>query len=141
MWKSDVSADTAASPGDVWRVMADVDSWPTWNPGLTAAHLDGPLVTGATGTVTLARSGERPFTVHEVRGQSFFAYGGKVPGGQQRFWQRLESIGGGRTRVTLGHTIDGPLWPVFGILFGRVIRGYLPQAAKQLVANAERPPG
>jgi hypothetical protein len=36
---------------------------------------------------------------------------------------------------------SAPLWPIFGNLFGRVIRGYLPQAAEQLVAEAEHTPG
>jgi hypothetical protein len=63
-----------------------------------------------------------------------------VPGGRQRFLNRIEPAGPGRTRVTLGHTIEGPLWPLFGNLFGRIIRGYLPTALKQLVAMAEAMP-
>jgi hypothetical protein len=91
--------------------------------------------------VTLALGGERSFVVDEARGARFSSYVAKVPGGQQRFWHLVYPIDNGRSRVTPGHTIDGPLWPIFGNLFGRVIRGYLPQAAEQLVAEAEHTPG
>ena len=137
MWKSEFSTETAASPEDVWRVLTAVDGWPTWHPGYTAAHLDGPLQTGAHGSITLARGPRRPFTVYEVDPERSLIYGGDVPGGRQRFLHRIESIGPGRTRVTMGHTIEGPLSPLFGFLFGRIIRGHMPIALKQLVAIAE----
>ena len=137
MWKSEFSAETAAPPEAVWRVLAGVEGWPTWNPGLAAAHLDGPLQTGAQGSIKLPRGPIRPFTVYEADPLRSLTYGGDVPGGRQRFLNRIEALGPGLTRVTLGHTIEGPLWPLFGILFGRIIRGYLPTALKQLVAMAE----
>jgi len=137
MWKSEFAAETAAPPEAVWRVLEDADRWPSWNPGLTAAHLDGPLASGATGSVTLTRGGTRPFVVYAADPGRYFAYGGNVPGGRQAFWYRIEGSATGQTRVMLGHTIEGLLWPVFGLLFGRFIRGYLPTALKQLVATAE----
>jgi hypothetical protein len=75
--------------------------------------------------------------VYEVDPLRSLVYGGNVPFGHQRFLNRIEPIGPRRTRVTLGHTIEGPLWPLFGYLFGRIIKGYLPTALKQLVAIAE----
>ena len=137
MWKSEFSAETTASPDAVWQVLADVDGWPSWNPGYSAAHLDGPLDRGSIGSLTLARGDTRPFTVYEVDPPTFLSYGGHVPGGRQLFWNRIEAAANGQTRVVLGHTIEGPLWPVWGYLFGRVIRGYLPTALKELVAKAE----
>ena len=140
MWKSEFSAETAASPEAVWQVLAGVEGWPTWNPGYTAAHLDGPLQSGAQGSIKLPRGPSRPFTVYEVDPQRSLTYGGDVPGGRQRFLNRIEPLGPSRTRITLGHTIEGWTWPLFGVLFGRIIRGYLPTALKQLVAMAEATP-
>jgi uncharacterized protein YndB with AHSA1/START domain len=137
MWRSEFSVETAASPEAVWRILSDVAAWPSWNPGYTAASLDGPLVTGSTGSVTLANGWERQMVVYEVEPGTFFAYGGDIPGGRQRFLQRVERLGAGRTRVTLGHTIAGMTWPLFGLLFGRTIRAYLPKALSQSVAKAE----
>ena len=75
--------------------------------------------------------------VYEVESGTFFAYGGDIPGARQRFLQRVEHLATGRTRVTLGHTIAGVTWPLFGLLFGRTIRAYLPKALSQAVAKAE----
>jgi uncharacterized protein YndB with AHSA1/START domain len=37
-----------AAPEVVWDVMTDVERWPTWNPDVRAAAIDGPLREGAT---------------------------------------------------------------------------------------------
>jgi|SRR5262249_10225098 len=40
---------TVAAPlQKVWRLLADIDNWPNWNPAVTSAHLDGEFKTGAT---------------------------------------------------------------------------------------------
>jgi len=137
VWKSEFSAETSAAPEVVWGLLADVSAWPSWNPGYRAAELEGPLVGGSNGSVTLSNGMKRPLTVYEVEPGAFFAYGGTMPGAHQRFIQRVERLDGGRTRVTLGHTIEGPAWPLYGVLFGRIIRGYLPTALSWLVAKAE----
>ena len=137
MWKSEFSAETAASPDAVWDVLADVSAWPSWNPGYRAAQLDGPFAADTTGSVTLANGWKRPFTMYEVEPGVSFAYGSAMRGARQRFIQRAERLDGGRSRVTLGHTIEGRASLFFGLLFGRIIRGYLPIALSQLVAKAE----
>jgi hypothetical protein len=95
------------------------------------------LANGATGSVTLPNGWERPIVVYEVEPGASFTYGGDIPGARQRFVQRVEHLGTDRTRVTLGHTIAGATWPLFGLLFGRTIRAYLPKALSQAVAKAE----
>jgi len=35
-----------ANPKTVWKVLADVEAWPQWVPGLSAASLDGALLMG-----------------------------------------------------------------------------------------------
>jgi uncharacterized protein YndB with AHSA1/START domain len=137
VWKSEFSAETAASPEAVWDVLADVSAWPSWNPGYRDAQLDGSFVAGTTGSVTLPNGWKRPFTMYEVEPGVSFAYGSAMPGARQRFFQRVERLNGGRSRVTLTHTIEGPASWFFGLLFGRIIRGYLPTALSQLVAKAE----
>lgn len=92
---------------------------------------------GAAGSVTLPNGWKRPFGVLEVVPGAFFAYGGDIPGARQRFVQKVEHLDTGRTRVTLGHTIEGPTSFLFGLVFGRTIRGYLPTALVRLVAIAE----
>ncbi|HXA41423.1 MAG TPA: SRPBCC family protein [Candidatus Solibacter sp.] len=137
MWKSEHREETVARADVVWGILADAEGWPRWNPGYSKAHLDGPLAAGTTGEVTLANGMERKFEVYDVDGSTFFSYGSSMPGAKQEFLQRVESLDDGRTRVTFGHTIEGPASMVYGLLFGRIIRGYLPTAVRQLVAQAE----
>jgi hypothetical protein len=36
----------AASPAIVWRVLTDIPHWPSWNPDVKSATLEGPLAPG-----------------------------------------------------------------------------------------------
>ena len=37
------SVDISASPLEVWAVLTDIGRWPTWNPDVTEARLEGEL--------------------------------------------------------------------------------------------------
>ena len=137
MWKTEHSEVTTASPEAVWLIAADVARWSTWNPGYSAATLDGPPSTGTAGTVTLPNGMRRAFTVVEARSGSTFVIGATGPGVRQRFIHRIEPAGDGKTKVTMAATMEGLLAPVFARLFGKVIAGYTPTAVRQLVAKAE----
>lgn len=137
MWKTEHAEVTTASPEAVWRVVADVAHWPAWNPGYSAASLDGPPNPGTTGTVTLPNGMRRPFTLVEAQQAAAFVIGASGPGVRQRFSHRIEPLGDGRTRVTMAATMEGVLSPVFARLFGNVIAGYTPTAVRQLIAKAE----
>ncbi len=39
--------EVAAPPEIVWAVLTDVESWPSWNPDVKSASLEGPLTKGA----------------------------------------------------------------------------------------------
>jgi len=62
------SVDVAASPLDVWGVITDFGRWPSWNPDVSEAELQGPLEAGTTfrwnagpGTITsVLRSVDQP---------------------------------------------------------------------------------
>jgi uncharacterized protein YndB with AHSA1/START domain len=41
------SVDVSASPGEVWALLADIAQWPTWNPDVREARLDGELQPGS----------------------------------------------------------------------------------------------
>jgi hypothetical protein len=137
MWKTEHSEVTTASPEAVWRAVADVANWPTWNPGYSAASLDGPASTGTAGSITLPNGMRRGFTILDARPAAAFVIGARGPGVRQQFSHRIEPLGDGTTKVTMAATMEGPLSPVFARLFGRVIAGYTPTAVRQLVAKAE----
>lgn len=39
--------DVAATPETVWRLLVDVERWPTWNPEIKAVRIDGTLAEGS----------------------------------------------------------------------------------------------
>jgi polyketide cyclase/dehydrase/lipid transport protein len=137
MWKIECSADTSAHQDTLWKLLADADGWPSWNPGLATAHLDGPLRNGTTGRTTQAGGQKGHFTVRELEVGTYFVNEAKVPGAVLRFQHRIEEVDGCRNRVTLGASIEGPMAPVWGLVFGRQIAGYMPVAVRQLVSRAE----
>ena len=137
MWKTEHSAETPARPSSVWGVLVDADGWPSWNPGLASAHLDGPLQNGTTGRTTQASGQKGHFVVTEVQEGASFVNQAKVPGAVLRFQHNIEALDPARTRVTLGATLEGPMAQVWGLLFGRTIAGYMPTAVRQLVARAQ----
>jgi hypothetical protein len=137
MWKTEYSVETTARQSAVWTLLADADGWPSWNPGLSSAHLDGPLRNGTTGRTTQANGQRGNFTVRELEMGACFINEARVPGAVLRFQHRIEAVDGARSRVTLGATIDGPMTPIWGLVFGRQIAAYMPQAVRQLVSRAE----
>jgi len=141
MWKTEHAEFTAASPEAVWQVVTDVARWQAWNPGYSAASLDGPVRPGTTGTVTLPNGMRRPFTLVDARPGTSFVMAASGPGVRQRFLHQIEPLDDGRTKVTMAATMEGLLSPVFARLFGKVIAGYTPTAVRQLVASAEAGPG
>jgi uncharacterized protein YndB with AHSA1/START domain len=40
--------EVQASPAVVWRVLADIAAWPSWNPDVKSVEIDGPLDPGTT---------------------------------------------------------------------------------------------
>src|ERR1700716_1988400 len=137
MWKTEHSIETTALPKAVWGLLAEADGWPSWNPGLASAHLDGPLQNGTTGKTTQASGQKGNFTVTDVQEGAHFVNEAKLPGAVLRFHHTIEALDQARTRVTLGATLDGPMARIWGLLVGRKIAGYMPTAVRQLVTRAE----
>ena len=42
------TVDVSASPGEVWALLADIARWPSWNPDVSAARIEGELKAGST---------------------------------------------------------------------------------------------
>src|SRR4051812_46355328 len=68
----EATLDTRATPDVVWRIWADVNTWPQWNPDMKESRLDGPLRVGATGMVNPRSGGKHDVRVtHLDAGRSF----------------------------------------------------------------------
>jgi len=44
---AEASVRISASRETVWSLMSDVSGWPSWNPGIASASIDGELTRGA----------------------------------------------------------------------------------------------
>lgn len=42
----DLNADIAASPQKIWRLLSEIDQWPTWNKNIKSAHMLGQFRSG-----------------------------------------------------------------------------------------------
>jgi len=128
--------DIAAAPEVVWGVLSDIDGWPTWNPSIASAELDGELVHGSTfrwkagpGTITS--------TLRHVDPPRELGWTGKTFGINAVHVHRLEQRGDS-TRVISEESWDG--LPV-RLLRGRMqktLQKALDDGLQSLGAEAER---
>jgi hypothetical protein len=70
--------EVAASSAIVWRVLAEIANWPSWNPDVKSATLEGPLAPGTQfrwkagpGTITSTLQGVEPPHRIEWTGTTF----------------------------------------------------------------------
>lgn len=100
-WHYAPTVDVASTPAEVWRHYADVAGWPSWKDGVDAVSLDGPLCTGATGTL---RSGDGPAMalriVSAVADRGYVSETEVAPGVWLRLEHELAPLPGGGTRIT-----------------------------------------
>jgi hypothetical protein len=134
--------DIAATPQQVWAVLADLDAYQDWNPFIRSAS--GQLTVGSALTLRMVPAHGRAFTMRPrllaVQPGALLRWIGRliVPGifdGTHQF--ALEDLGG-HTRLTQSETFRG----VLTLFTGKTITntesdfGALNQALKQRVERA-----
>jgi hypothetical protein len=136
------SVDIAASPRQVWHVLADLDAYKDWNPFIQSAS--GQLTVGSTLTLRLVPAQGRPMTfrpkVLAAQPGVLLCWIGRlvVPGifdGTHQF--ELQELGGS-TRVTQSETFRGVLVPFTGKTITKTQGDFhaLNQALKKRVERA-----
>lgn len=101
----DHTLEVEGSAKDVHTLLADVDGWPRWTPGLTAVRRKskGPLAPGQRFTMLIKPASFHPplpvpcevFEVSPTR----IVWGGGIPGSVVRHSFELTEVGPKRTRV------------------------------------------
>jgi uncharacterized protein YndB with AHSA1/START domain len=93
--------DINADPDTVWEVISAIDAWPSWNPAIKTASLNGPLAEGTTfrwkagpGTITS--------TLRQVSPPQVLAWTGRTMGIKAVHVYQLEPREGG----TVVHTAE-----------------------------------
>ena len=117
-----------ADPETVWKVMSSINEWPSWNPDVREASVDGELVEGTTFSWK-AGPGTIRSTLREVDPHRALGWTGKTMGIPAIHVYRLEKTNG-ETRVVLEESWDG--------LFARLFRGYFQKTLDRAVSDGLR---
>jgi uncharacterized protein YndB with AHSA1/START domain len=136
MWTQEHQDRTAAGPETVWRLLSDVSSWPTWNPDVMAAEIDGAFAVGATIRMSIASGDVIPLRLAEVEENRRFVDEAELDGILVRTDHRLEADGSSGTRVVYAITVSGEAPDAVLAEVGEGISADFPQTLAGLVAAA-----
>jgi uncharacterized protein YndB with AHSA1/START domain len=135
MWEYEYTAESEVAPERIWRCWADLASWPSWNPGITAIAVDGPFAVGTGFVMTSPEGDEIGLRIVAIEdGQSF---ADEMDGGdfQVRTTHRCEPTATG-SRLIYRTEITGPAADVVGPQLGPQITADFPDVISALAARA-----
>ena len=127
-WQFEHSADSVATPAEIWQRYIDVEHWSDWSPGVEWSRLDGAFEVGAKGKSKPPGSPALRFRVIAVEPQSMFATKAHFPGADLVFEHAIEQLTPG-ARITHRATLSGPL----ARLYARSVRGRTEQGLTESV--------
>lgn len=132
----EASTTINASAETVFALYADLANWPSWDPDVKSAHLQGRFASGAVGQVK--PHGGPASAVHfvEVVNNKSVHAECKLPLGKMRFDYVLNPAGMA-TQVTHRTTFSGLLAPMWSRLIGSGMKRSLPAALAGLKSKAE----
>lgn len=109
MWSTEVTGECAATPTEVFAVLAETGTWSQWNEGVADIRLDGPFTAGTRGLMIFPDGTELPFRFGWVEEGRGFEDITEVPdaGVTVRVAHELEAQGAG-TRITYRCRVEGP---------------------------------
>lgn len=121
----EASRETHATPEAVWHVWSDVDNWPTWNPDMKAAHLNGPLQLGTTGMIDTRSGGKHDVVVSAYEpGRVFELESTAMPGTRMAIRATVTPTASG-SRITQGYEPRGLLAPIVGpMMSGPILKTF-----------------
>ena len=135
MWTISYAADSTASPEAIWRHLADVDRWATWNDGVESIRLDGPFAVGS--AFTMLTGGEQIRTrIAVVDAPRRYVDETDVGGAVVRVSHELAPLPSGGTRITFRLDVDGPDGDEVGPEIGPAISADFPAVIAKLARIA-----
>jgi len=130
------SVETKASPRAVWKIWSDTSTWAQWNPDVQSMKLNGPFASGTTGTMTNKQGAHEIQLEDVVPGKSFRLETSVIP--LTRFSFECRVVGeAGKTVVSQGIRVKGPLGAIVGGMMGKQIANSFPALLQGLAKKAE----
>lgn len=108
VWRGEHGIETSATAEAIWSIFRDVPGWKTWNAGIEHIEIDGPFAAGT--WFTMKPPGQDPlrFRLVEVLENACFVDETRVGDLAITVAHRIETLGGGRTRITYAAEALGP---------------------------------
>ena len=133
------TVEIAATLGDVWAVLLDVERWPEWTSSMSEVErLDsGPLALGSRVRIRQPRLPPAVWRVTRLDPAQGFTWKAVAPGVTTVGDHRLTSADPGRVAVTLGIRRTGPLAPLVDRVFRNLTRRYVTMEAEGLKRRCE----
>jgi Polyketide cyclase / dehydrase and lipid transport len=137
IWEHEHTAETAASPEAVWRVLSDLDGWGSWDTSMEWVRLQGPFAVGS--EVIMKPIGQEAITsvIVDASANRRYADETSMDGVTLRFSHTLERLPAGGTRVIHRLEIDGPEARRVAPELGPAITEDFPKAMRALLSRAE----
>ena len=130
--KIEIGADAET----VWKVLAAIDSWPSWNPDVKSVSLAGSLAKGTTFRWK-AGPGRIVSVIQNVKRERLLAWTGRTLGIRAIHVWRLEP-GGGGTFVTTEESWEGLIVRLFRRAMQKSLERAISSGLMHLKAEAER---
>ncbi|TVT58890.1 polyketide cyclase [Amycolatopsis rhizosphaerae] len=134
MWTHEHTGETDAAPEAVWKVLADLDDWASWDTSMEWVRLRGAFAPG--GEVVMKPKGQDPITsvIAEVTENRVYADETEFEGLTLRFSHTLRPREDGGTKVIHRLEITGP--GEIAASVGPAITEDFPEAMAALLARA-----
>jgi len=141
MAEQERSVETKASPEAVWRIWSDTSTWHEWNPDVQSMTLKGPFAVGTTGTMT-TKQGTRQVQLSDVvPGRSFRLETTVIPLTRFAFECQVAAGPAGKTTISQGIRVGGPLGGLVGGMMSRRIADTFPALLQGLARKSEASEG
>jgi len=137
MWEYKHQATTTATPAHVYRLWADVNTWPQWNTDLIQAELHGPFTTNSQIRMTTAQD-TIALRLADVQENERFVDEVEMDGLLIRTTHQLQVLPDGLTQVTYRMQITGEGADQLGPEIGPMITSDFPDTIAALIRSAER---
>jgi uncharacterized protein YndB with AHSA1/START domain len=140
MWEFEHSVEASACRDRVWALWTDISGWPSWNPRVARAELDGPVTEGATGTVRAKGGPTSTLKVLAIEPGRRFLTEASERFMRLRFEHELADVEGGQLRITHGVRMTGLATPLMRYTVGARLERSIPVAVATLVELATTVP-